>query len=50
MVQGQATTQTNLVREGWVCVDVYDIYEIWTKGNSRLLFDPVKKIVHLLYS
>ena len=46
---GQKITQYELVKNGWQQVDVYDVYEIWTNGDKRILFDPVKKEIHLIY-
>ena len=49
MRQGQSTTQNELLKDGWSLVDVSGVYEVWSKGNDVLLFDPVRKKVHRLH-
>lgn len=49
MRQGQSVTQKDLINDGWSQVDVYGDCEIWTKGDDRLLWNPVTKKIQILY-
>ena len=49
MEAGFKVSVIDLLQDGWIYVDSYASYEIWIKGEIRLLYNPRKHIVYYVY-
>lgn len=49
MKQGQTVSQCDLINDGWQLSDFYGNCEIWAKGNSRLLWNPISMQIQIIY-
>ena len=49
MEAGTKVTKEELIDDGYEFIGSYGTYEIWIKGESRLLYNPRRGIVYYAY-